>query len=88
MAPALGYDPSPRLLESLALPLRYAGYKSSLMTCLGQAIAQVKIKNNVHYHHMDLYLIDGNYCFNYLETHNAGEHYYKFIDSSFKSANE
>lgn len=42
VAPALGYDPSPRLLESLALPLRYAGCKSSLMTYLGQAIAQAK----------------------------------------------
>ena len=40
VAGALGYDPSPRLLESPALPLRYAPYKSSLMTYLGQAIAQ------------------------------------------------
>ena len=83
VAPALGYDPSPRLLESLALPLRYAGCKSSLMTYLGQTIAQVKIKNNVHYHHMDLYSIDGNYCFSYLETHNIGGYYYKLIDSKF-----
>ena len=44
VAGALGYDPSPRLLESPALPLRYAPYKSSLMTYLGQAIAQAEKK--------------------------------------------
>ena len=41
VAGALGYDPSPRLLESPALPLRYAPYKSSLMTYLGQWYARL-----------------------------------------------
>lgn len=40
MAGALSSALSPRLLESQVLLLHHAPYKSSLMTCLGQAIAQ------------------------------------------------
>ena len=41
VAGALSSALSPRLLESPALPLRYAPYKSSLMTYLGQWYARL-----------------------------------------------
>ena len=44
VAGALSSALSPRLLESQVLLLHHAPYKSSLMTYLGQAIAQAKKK--------------------------------------------
>ena len=40
VAGVLGYAPKTRYLEYPMLLLHYTPYKSSLMTCLGQAIAQ------------------------------------------------